>query len=308
MKLNVNKLLCPVLLPTMTIFLLAGCAPTAPDTVHSAVPSPSPVQMATPEPSATPSPAPSASNSPALYTFGVPLEESQSSQEDSSFDDAVFLGDSRTEGLQLFSGIDSGDFYWQRGMTVFRVDNDKYKVFSIGGQNYTLIGALSQKSYQRVYIMIGINELGYPVTSYETGLAQFLDQVIAIQPNAVIYLQTLPPINDQVARSSGLAEYQNNDNVNAFNQAIVRVAKEKHVVLLDTAQAYRGEDGQLPADLTIDGCHFHYDKYSIWADYLRRHVLDPEQYAASREYALTNAHSSNETTHVPNLAQSEEPA
>ncbi len=62
----------------------------------------------------------------------------------------------------------------------------------------------------------------------------------------MIYLQTLPPINDQVARSSGLAEYQNNDNVNAFSQAIVRrVAKEKHVVLLDTAQAYRGEDGQL---------------------------------------------------------------
>ena len=77
------------------------------------------------------------------------------------------------KGFSCSAALTVGTSIGSRGMTVFRVDNDKYKVFSIGGQNYTLIGALSQKSYQRVYIMIGINELGYPVTSYETGLAQF---------------------------------------------------------------------------------------------------------------------------------------
>ena len=42
----------------------------------------------------------------------VPVEESDPVADDSFFDDAVFLGDSRTEGFELFSGMKHGDFYW----------------------------------------------------------------------------------------------------------------------------------------------------------------------------------------------------
>ena len=48
-----------------------------------------------------------------------------------------------------------------------------------------------------------------------------------LQPNAVIYLQTLPPVNEGKAAENGLGSYINNTNVNAFNEIIVETAKGK---------------------------------------------------------------------------------
>ena len=236
----------------------------------------------TPELSAGPSAEPTKTPGYPPYSFGACLEKSEPVPDDSFFDHAVFLGDSRTEGLQLYSGLKHGDFFWKRGMSVFRVDSKEW-TFEINGEKLTMIEALGKKRYDSVYIMIGINELGYPVSSYERGLGVFIDKVIAAQPDAVIYLQTLPPVNDQAARDNGLGSYINNDNVNAFNEVIIRTAAEKRVVLLNTAEVFRDENGQLPADMTSDGCHFKYGKYSLWADYLRCHTMDPAQYHDSRE-------------------------
>ncbi len=226
---------------------------------------------------------PTSASADGLYQFGTALEESDPAPDDSVFSSAVFLGDSRTEGLQLWGGLKNGTFYWARGMTVFEADNSKY-TFKVDGVSMTMIDALKQGNYDKVYIMIGVNELGYPVSDYEEGMDAFLDKVIAAQPEAVIYLQTLPPLNDAKARQN-LAYYENNDNVNAFNDVIVRKAAEKRVVLLDTAQRYRGSDGQLSGDLTVDGCHFTRDGYTIWADYLRCHIMDKDRYFASRDAA-----------------------
>ncbi len=265
----------------LCLALLAGCGGSGGGSATGQSSPPSPSQEApTPEP--TPSPTPEPTPAYPLYEFGTALEESEPVADDTFFDTAVFLGDSRTEGLQLFSGLKNGTFYWARGMSVFRADSNDYRVFDVDGEQLTLVGTLSKKQYESVYIMIGINELGYPAERYEEGMAALIDKVIAAQPNAVIYLQTLPPVNDAVARQNGLASYINNAQVDLFNEAIVRVAREKKVVLLDTASAYRGADGQLPAELASDGAHFVYSGYTIWADYLRCHVMDPERYFYNR--------------------------
>lgn len=240
----------------------------------------------TPELSVSPSVEPTQMPEFPPYSFGAYLEKSEPVADDSFFDNAAFLGDSRTEGLQLYSGLTHGDFFWKRGMTVFRVDSEEW-TFVIDGEELTMIEALGKKQYDSVYIMIGVNELGYPVSSYEQGLGVFIDKVIAAQPDAVIYLQTMPPVNDQMARDNNLGSYINNDNINAFNEVIIRMATEKRVVLLNTAEIFRGADGQLPADMASDGCHFKYGSYGLWADYLRCHVIDPARYHYYRETPYT---------------------
>lgn len=269
-------------------------------------PTSEPTPEPTPEPTVSPEPTPSPSVLPesplSNYQFGTALEETDE-VEDSFFDTVVFLGDSRTEGLQLFSGLRRGTYYWARGMTVFRVDDPKYAIFEVDGEKLTMVGALGKKEYSAVYIMVGINELGYPAGSYEKNLAIFVDQVLAAQPGAVVYLQTLPPVNEEVAAKNGLAPYINNTNIAKFNAAIVRIAAEKKVVLLDTAEAYRDETGALPADLASDGCHFVYSGYSRWADYLRCHVMDPDVY-----HALRMAEPTPEPSPAPTPEPSESPS
>ena len=277
----------------LALALLAGCGAPAVQANSNPATNPTPTPLATqavptPEPTLEPTPTPEPTPEPLpwpVYEFGTPVEESDPVEDDSFFDSAVFLGDSRTEGLQLFSGLKHGTFYWARGMSVFRVDDDDYKIFEVDGKKCTMIGALGKRSYDSVYIMIGVNELGYPASSYEKTLASLIDEVLAAQPDAVVYLQVMPPLNDAMCRTHGLASYINNDNLTKFNEAIVRVATEKKVALLNTAEVYTGEDGQLPQEMASDGCHFAVSGYTPWADYMRTHVMDRERYFYSRENA-----------------------
>lgn len=271
----------------LLLALLSGCGRTEGHYTPPS-PSPAPATQAVPEPTPDPTPEPTPEPTPTpppydLYQFGVPLEESEPVADDSFFDNAVFLGDSRTEGLELFGGLKHGTFHWARGMNVFRADSEDYKVFEVDGEDRTLVGTLSGRSYDAVYIMIGVNELGFAPSEYEKGLSELIDKVLAAQPEAVVYLQIMPPVNDSLCRRSKLADYITNANLAKFNEAIVRVAAEKKVVLLNTAEVYTGEDGQLPAELASDGCHFAYGAYKLWADYLRNHTIDRERYFYSRE-------------------------
>jgi hypothetical protein len=234
----------------------------------------------TPEISETPEPTPTPVPDTQPYEFGQPVGESDPVDED-YFDDAVFLGDSRTEGLQLYSGLKSGDFFWHKGMTVFRVDDPEHRVIEVDGQKMTMMEALALKQYAKVYIMIGINELGYPVSSYNKGLRAMVDRVKELQPGAVIYLQTLPPINEAVAKASGLGDYINNANIDAFNDVVVQTAADKQVALLDTVSVFRTENGDLDADMAADGVHFRRAGYQIWYEYLKTHTLTAEEYAAA---------------------------
>lgn len=302
-----KRLLSAILCLSLALGLTACGQPPAPTQSQHNTPSPSVTATVTPEPTPTPdvtpdvTPEPTASaddpvdNTPEppveatpeptptwpVYYFGTPLEQTEP-VEDSHFENAVFLGDSRTEGLQLFGGLRQGDYFWARGMSVFRVDDPTFATFEIDGEPLTMIGVLSKKQYDAVYIMVGVNELGYSAESYEKGLGEFIDKVLAAQPEAVVYLQILPPVNETVAAANGLASYINNTNIARFNEAIVRVAKEKKVVLLDTAEVYRDENGSLPAELASDGCHFVFGGYARWSDYLRSHVMDPQRYHYNR--------------------------
>ena len=215
------------------------------------------------------------------YEFGTPLEESKAVL-DAWFDDAVFLGDSRTEGFQYFSGLNHGTFYCHRGMSVFNADSDDYRIFNVGGDVVTLLGAVKAKQYAAVYLMLGINELGYPVSSFETALSELVGEIALAQPEAVIYLETLPPVNNVKARENGLPAYETAANVEKFNQVIVKIAGQERVVLLDTASCLCDTEGQLPEELTRDGVHFSAGGYARWADYLRTHTMEPERYFYNR--------------------------
>ncbi len=273
------------------VSLLSGCGPST--RVSSDVPQPNPEQYtqppavvtaapSSPASTAEPTVEPTQAPSEAPYEFGTFVEES-APVDDSWFSSAAFLGDSRTEGLKAFSGLNYGDFFFSRGMNVFRVDNENYKVVSINGQNYTILEALSLKQYDSVYIMMGINELGYPLASYRSALSTMLQRVSEIQPNAVIYLQTLPPVNEEVAQKNGLDPSINNTNVAAFNQVITELAKEYRVALLDTSSVYRDANGSLPADLASDGVHFSANAYRRWVDYLASHTLSFQRFDESRK-------------------------
>lgn len=73
------------------------------------------------------------------------------------FEDAVFIGDSRTEGLRNYDGLGNATYYAVKGLMVNTVYT---KTATLDGKNQTVMQALRGRKFGKVYIMLGINELG----------------------------------------------------------------------------------------------------------------------------------------------------
>ena len=193
--------------------------------------------------------------------------------ENAWFEDAAFLGDSLTDGLLLYSDIRGAANLSYKGLTVQSVRTDQ--VIRVDGGKYTLLEALGQKTYGKVYILLGINELGwYNGQRFYDCYAQLIDLVREAQPNAQIYLQTLLPVTAEKSESH---EWLKNEKIAVYNDLIAQLAEEKEVYLVDAHAALADENGVLPADESTDGVHLTKRGYPCWADYLRTHTVAPEE-------------------------------
>lgn len=262
----------------------SGGAPAgdSPPPAPSAVPTPTPTPAEPEPPSAEPTPevvdAP-----PDAYDFSLPAEESLP-VEDEYFADAVFLGDSRSDGLRLYSSIRGADFLAYKSLMVFQVTGtggvDRKSVPINGnGVSRTVLEALEAKEYGKVYIMFGVNELGYKDDdAFHEAFVLLVDEIRQRQPDAVIYIQSLIPIHPQKAHVTNPASWLNNEQIAVYNEILRQVAEETHVVFLNVQEAMVDEDGILPAEGTTDGIHFTRAWYETWYQYLKTHTVDKASY------------------------------
>ncbi len=210
-------------------------------------------------------------------TLPSPLPETEM-VEDTYFDGAIFLGDSRTEGLFLYSGLKTGHFYTAVGATVESVFSKK-NFETESGEKVPLLDAAADQDCDKVYIMLGINELGWSKTkTYHDQYAKLIDRVREDHPEAKIVLQSIPPVS---AKQEAKKTYVNNERIAAYNEVIKTLAEEKECYFLDVAACLTGGDGLLPKDWNFDGIHLNPAGCKIWLNYLRTHSLEEEAIAAA---------------------------
>ena len=265
-------------------------ADVTPNTVPTASPSAPVVESApqstptsTPEPEATPTPE-AGNTQTTAFSFTQPVPQSDPVDMD-YFSDALFIGDSRTDGLQIYSGIKGATFYCYKGLNIF--DVSKRQVVEMNGGKYTVVEALQRgPPYKKIYISLGINELGYPGTdSFYKAFKSFLEEVKAAQPDAIIYLQNLVPVNPEICAQKNQPSYVNNDRVADFNSVFPKLAVECQVALVDVKSALSDANGILPAEATVDGVHYTKAWYQKWLEYLMCHTVTPEAYQAAQTAA-----------------------
>ena len=190
--------------------------------------------------------------------------------EDSWFADAAFLGDSRTEGFKLFSGLKEGRYYYGVGATVETVFS-RPTWGPKGGKKVPLLDALSKDQPARVYVMLGVNELGWVKSErFIQQYAKVVDRIRADHPEADIILQSILPVSaEQEARHT----YVNNGRIGEYNRLIRAMAEEKQCYYLDVGIAVTGEDGCLRPELTPDGVHLNRAGCRIWLEVLKTHTI-----------------------------------
>ncbi len=173
--------------------------------------------------------------------------------DDAFFDDAAFLGNSLVDGFRLYSGLKTCDVYASTSMTVLGAGD--------------LVAQMPAGSYGKVYILLGINEIGYEADYFCQLYAGLLDKIEASQPEADIYIMSLTPVSQ--AKSAGGTFTM--ERINEYNATLLQLAEDRGLWFIDLVEAMADETGYLPADVTTDGVHFTADEYLVWLDYLRTH-------------------------------------
>lgn len=187
------------------------------------------------------------------------------------FNDAAFLGDSRTLGISDYAGLDGADFYCDSGMTIFKVLEPEGVTYQKTGNKVDLSQVLQQKQYGKIYIMLGMNELGYGNTGmYLDKYREVVEQIREWQPDAVIYIMA----NLHVSREkNNLATEFNNININDKNAAAASLANGTDIFYLDANPIYTDSEGFLDSELTFDGVHMYAQHYDKWREFLMEHAV-----------------------------------
>jgi hypothetical protein len=184
---------------------------------------------------------------------------------DDYFSDAVFIGHSQTEGIFWYTDMeDITEGYYSTGLNVLDAQSSAF------WEGYTLREVLSWETYNKVYIMSGLNELGYDLDFFISEYEDLLWMVSECCPGAIIYVQSVLPVS---AWRSSQGDAINNYNVNRFNVEIKALADRNGWVYLHVWDAIANSDGVLPGDVTPDGVHFGTDVMYQWIDYLKTHAV-----------------------------------
>lgn len=204
-----------------------------------------------------------------LYDYSQPVPQSDA-VEDSYFDDAIFVGNSRTEGFMMYSGLKNAQYLTHIGLKVDTIQT--LLVAKIDGKKMTIMDALKQKEFGKIYIMLGMNELGWVFPElFKEDYALIIDEIKRNHPNSIIYMQSILPVTKNKAINDSI---YNNENIERFNQLVKEIAFEKEVYYLNVSEGIADSDGSLPDNATFDGVHLKPDFCLVWLSYLKEHTVE----------------------------------
>lgn len=184
-----------------------------------------------------------------------------------SMNKSLFIGDSRTVGLMEYSQIDNVDFFCTVGMSVFNVRDDAINVPNIG--KVTLLELLDSQDYSRIYIMLGLNELGYP---FDTIIEQYkilIESIQHSQPDVNIFLQANLHVTQERSENDDI---YNNGSIDRLNTQISTLANDTDVFYIDVNPLFDDENGNLASDKSNDNTHLYAKYYQLWADWITEQV------------------------------------
>lgn len=178
------------------------------------------------------------------------------SADPSYFDDALFIGDSRTVGIKENGNLSNADFFCDIGLSAYQIDEA-----NINGMSFEQ--AIDAKQYGKVYVMLGINEVGNDFEFTVTKFRAVIEKIKVHQPNAIIYIEA----NLHV---SAFAETNviNNAAINYLNSRYAELADNKKVFYIDVNTLYDDEYGYFNSAYTDDGVHPYAEYYKQWCEWL----------------------------------------
>ena len=204
-------------------------------------------------------------------------EEPEEAQEDEEaekelepeefFQDTLFIGDSRTMGLAEYADIGGAVVFANTGMNIYRLYSLKNAVHD---QEPYLEDILAEKQYRKIYLMLGINELGYDAEQTVKRYEEEVLKLSELQPEAKIVLEANLHVTKERSERDAIF---NNENIDRINENIRQIAEKHGFSYIDVNEIFDDETGGLNPECTHDEVHVLGKYYQQWADWIRENGI-----------------------------------
>lgn len=206
----------------------------------------------------------------------------------SYFDDAVFVGDSVTLKLKYYvmnqrktdpdylgkaeflcsGSLGSANALWKVS------DESVHPMYE--GKKMLLEDSIQKIGAEKVYIMLGVNDIGlYGIDDSIKNFDALCQKILKKSPNAKIYAQSVTPM----VKGKELKDL-NNKNIKTYDEKLQKLCEDKGYYFIDVASVMRDKDGYLPLEYCSDpsgtnslGIHFTDKACQMWVDYLMSHTV-----------------------------------
>ena len=207
------------------------------------------------------------SNENTVVSNEVEEESTNNTNENREFGNNVaFIGDSRTQAFSMYAGLKDVQDYTNIGLMVDTALTKKF-ITNDNGEKITILEDLATKNIDTIYIMLGINELGWIyndifIKDYEN----LIDKILEVKPNCEIIVQSIIPVTK--TKSEGDNIY-NNDKITEYNNLIKDMANRKGIKYIDLCTVLADKSGNLPKEASTDGIHLNKEYCQKWLKYLK---------------------------------------
>lgn len=200
-------------------------------------------------------------------------------KENEFFNDAIFIGDSVSYKLKLFTMSEAskgnyplgtatfftaGSFSWSNSL--WDVNNKNSVHPMLNGKKMGIADAIKESKAKKAYIMLGMNDIAsYGNDKAIENVIKVLNQIDEKDPDVTIYIQSVTPI----IKGKEHGRFTN-ENIHKFNNKMKEICDERGYVFLDLNTVMGGD--YLIKDYCGDpeamGIHFTNAACKVWIDYL----------------------------------------
>ena len=191
-----------------------------------------------------------------------PTTEFPDGVEDHWFDNTLFVGDSRMDGLELYCPMSGADYFCEPALTIGSVMTK-----TLDGKTFQQV--LSGKTYDKIIVNFGLNEAGNSELWFKTSTEKFIQTVRAAQPNAKIIFNAIMPVTKGYVTSSKYGSSFEPDVLQKRSQIFASYANGLDIFYIDCTSYFADSDGYLYKELTGDGCHPTSKHYKTWFRWMR---------------------------------------
>lgn len=201
-----------------------------------------------------------AESNPSTYNFTTATDD--------YFNDACFIGDSRTVGISQYAGIENATFLCQTSLSIYDYEKPKIKY---EGKKTSIKEVLMQEQFAKIYLMMGINECGTGTSEYfYEHYRAVVEDIRSLQPDALIFIEgNLLVTQSKSDESTSIT----NERLSERNAMIATIANQKDIFYIDINESSLCENGALVPDYTWDQIHIKAQYYPVWKEFLLQHAI-----------------------------------